>query len=94
MAFPRFLTVSVSMVVDGPALVVGSALCRCDPGTHHKYGVDVFGVAGNCPIKIMLGQADKMVDSFPGGHGQIKTEWTKDSIEGNSGTVTITFNQR
>ena len=70
MAFPRLLTVSVSMIVDGPALVVGSALCRCD-AYRHRYGPDAFGVACNCPIKIMLGQADKMVASFPGGHGQI-----------------------
>ena len=85
MAFPRLIKVSVSRVLDGPAIVVGSALCRCDPGTQHKYGADAFGVVGNCPIKIMLVQADTMIDSFPGNHGQVRVE---------SGGATIRFSSR
>jgi len=85
MAFPRFIKVSVSRILDGPALVVGSGLCRCDPGTQHQYGADVFGVVGNCPIKKMLVQADAMIASFPGNHGQVRVE---------SGGATIRFSSR
>ena len=69
----RFMTVLVSRLVDGPAVIIGSALCRCEPGTQHKYGEDIFGVVGKCPIKKMLVEADSMVAGFPGGHGQVRT---------------------
>jgi hypothetical protein len=72
----RFLTVLVSRSANGPAVIVGSGLCRCEPGTQHKYGrdiEDVFGVAGPCPIKKILVEADSMVAAFPGGYGQVRT---------------------
>jgi len=75
MALPRFITVTVSKRVDGPAVLVGSAHCRCEPGSLHRYGVDVFGVLSNCPIKKMLVQAHAMVAGFPGGHGQVRTKF-------------------
>ena len=76
MAFPRFLKVVVSKVVDGPAVYVGSGLCRCEFGnsTGHKFGPNVFGVAGKCPIRYMLGQADDIVSRFPGGVGHVRIE--------------------
>ena len=75
----RFLTVSVSKVVDGPAIVIGSGFCRCDAGTGHKYGVDVFGIAGKCPIKSLLVQADNVASKFPEyGQVQIKLGAGKD----------------
>lgn len=70
----RFLKVVVSKVVDGPAVFVGSGLCRCEPGTGHKFGPNVFGVAGECPILPMLGQADDIISRFPGGVGHVRIE--------------------